>query len=121
METRYRRGGFLGLLAGVLSSMGMFTWGKFDHDTAIQYVALSARASGQAENMYSALWSGLICVAVTVSVSVLTPARPDSKLVGLIRSCAVIPPEGDYPLVHRPIFWAVIVAVGCIMLNIIFW
>ncbi len=114
-------GGFWGLLAGVLSSIGMFTWVKFDHDTAIQYVALSARASGQAENMYSALWSGLICVAVTVIVSLLTPARPDKELVGLVKSCTVIPPEGDYPLIHRPIFWAVIVAVGCVILNLIFW
>src|SRR5450432_192618 len=80
-------GGFLGLLAGVLSSIGMFTWVKFDHDTAIQYVALSANASGQAENMYSALWSGLICVAVTVIVSLLTPAQPESELVGLVKSC----------------------------------
>jgi SSS family solute:Na+ symporter len=114
-------GGFLGLLAGVLSSIGMFTWIKFDHDTAVQYVALSARASGQATNMYSALWSGLICVAVTVVVSLLTKPRPDHELVGLVKSCTVIPPEGDYPLIHRPIFWAVIVGVVCIILNIIFW
>jgi len=114
-------GGFWGLLAGVLSSIGMFTWVKFDHDTAIQYVALSARASGQAENMYSALWSGLICVAVTVIVSLLTTARPDKELVGLVKSCTDIPPEGDYPLIQRPIFWAVLVAVGCVILNIIFW
>jgi SSS family solute:Na+ symporter len=114
-------GGFWGLLAGVLSSIGMFTWVKFDHDTAIQYVALSARASGQAENMYSALWSGLVCVAVTVIVSFMTTPRPDSELVGLVKSCTVIPPEGDYPLIQRPIFWAVIVAVVCVIFNIIFW
>jgi SSS family solute:Na+ symporter len=114
-------GGFLGLLAGVLSSIAMFTWVKFDHDTAIQWVALSSSASGQAENMYSALWSGIICVVVTVVVSLLTPARPDSELVGLVRSCTPIPPEGDYPLVHRPIFWAGVVATVCIILNIIFW
>ena len=114
-------GGFLGLLAGVLSSIGMFTWVKLDHDTAIQYVALSSRASGQAENMYAALWSGIICVVVTVVVSLLTPARPDKELVGLVRACTDIPPEGDYPLIHRPVFWAIIVGVGCIILNIIFW
>jgi SSS family solute:Na+ symporter len=114
-------GGFLGLLSGVLSSIGMFTWVKFDHATAIQYVALSAQASDQAENMYSALWSGLICVAVTVIVSLLTTPRPDSELVGLVKSCTVIPPEGDYPLIHRPAFWATVVAVICIVLNILFW
>jgi solute:Na+ symporter, SSS family len=114
-------GGFWGLLAGVLSSIGMFTWVKFDHDVAIQYVALSPTASAQAENMYSALWAALICVAVTVIVSLLTPARPDSELVGLVKSCTHIPPEGDLPLIHRPLFWAAIVLVVCVILNIIFW
>jgi SSS family solute:Na+ symporter len=114
-------GGFLGLLAGVISSIGMFVWSRVDPHTALSYIALSSNASGMAESMYSALWSCLICVFVTVIVSLLTPARPDSELVGLVRACTDIPPEGDYPLIHRPIFWAVIVAVACIILNIIFW
>jgi SSS family solute:Na+ symporter len=71
--------------------------------------------------MYSALWSGLICVAVTVIVSFMTTPRPDKELVGLVRSCTEIPPEGDYPLIHRPIFWAIVVAVICVIFNIIFW
>jgi SSS family solute:Na+ symporter len=99
----------------------MFTWVKFDHDRAIQYVALSSHASGQAENMYSALWSAIICVAVTVIVSLLTRPKTDRELVGLVRSCTEIPPEGDYPLVQRPLFWAGVVVVVCIILNIIFW
>ncbi len=115
-------GGFWGLLAGILSSIGMFTWYKLDTThTAIAYIALSPDASDMAENMYSALWAGLICVAVTVIVSLCTTPRPDRELVGLVRACTDIPPEGDYPLVHRPVFWAVIVGVVCIILNIIFW
>jgi SSS family solute:Na+ symporter len=114
-------GGFWGLLAGVCSSIAMFTWVKFDHDTAIRYVALSPRASAQAENMYSALWSALICLAVTIAISLATTPRPDRELVGLVKSCTEIPPEGDYPLIHRPGFWAIIVAVGCVVLNLIFW
>ena len=114
-------GGFLGLLAGVLSSIAMFTWVEFDHDTAIRYVALSPTASGMAENMYSALWSGLICIFVTVVVSLLTTPRPDKELVGLVRACTEIPPEGDYPLIHRPVFWAIIVGVICFIFNLIFW
>jgi SSS family solute:Na+ symporter len=114
-------GGFWGLLAGVVSSIAMFTWVKYDHDTAIQYVALSSHASGQAESMYSALWSALICAGVTVVVSLLTEPRPDHELVGLVKSCTDIPPEGDYPLIHRPIFWAAVVAIVCVVFNIIFW
>ena len=114
-------GGFWGLLAGVGSSIAMFTWVKFDHDTAIRYVALSPSASGQAENMYSALWSGIICVVVTVVLSLLTPARPETELVGLVKSCTVIPSDGDIPLLQRPIFWAAIVGIVLVILNIIFW
>jgi SSS family solute:Na+ symporter len=115
-------GGFWGLLAGVLSSIAMFTWVKFDTGTtAISLIALSPHASAQAENMYSALWSGLICVAVTVAVSLVTTPRPESELVGLVRGCTEIPPEGDYPLVQRPIFWGVIIIVICFILNLIFW
>ncbi|MCE0522918.1 MAG: sodium:solute symporter family protein [Methylacidiphilales bacterium] len=114
-------GGFLGLLAGVFSAVAMFTWFKFDHDTAVRYVALSAGASDQAENMYAGLWAGLICFGVTIIVSLLTTPRPDSELVGLVKSCTTIPSEGDYPLIQRPLFWAAIVGIVCIILNIIFW
>jgi SSS family solute:Na+ symporter len=113
-------GGFWGLLAGVLSAISIFTWLRIDPG-AIQYVALSAHASDQAKNMYAALWAALICVAVTVIVSLLTTARPDKELVGLVKSCTEIPPEGDYPLIQRPVFWATAVAVVCVILNIIFW
>ena len=99
----------------------MFLWVKFDHDRAIQYVALSSHATAQAENMYSALWAAIICVVVTVAVSLVTPARPESELIGLVKGSTVIPSEGNYPLIHRPGFWAALVFIGFIILNIIFW
>ena len=113
-------GGFLGLLAGVLSSVGMWAWVKLD-PSALKYVALSSQATGMAENMYRAMWAGVIVVTVTVVVSLLTTPRPDHELVGLVRGCTEIPSEGDYPLVRRPLFWAGIVFVGFVILNIIFW
>ena len=53
--------GFWGLLAGTLSSIGMFIWVKLD-PAALRYIALSAGAKQMAENMYRALWSWIICV-----------------------------------------------------------
>src|SRR5947209_12312425 len=53
-------GGFWGLLAGTLSSIGMWTWVKMDSG-ALRYVALSPYAKDMAENMYRALWSFLAC------------------------------------------------------------
>ena len=44
-----------------------------------------------AENMFRALWSGLICIAVTVVVSLLTEPKPESELVGLVYGCTADP------------------------------
>ena len=71
--------------------------------------------------MYRALWSWLICVAVTVIVSLLTRPKPDSELAGLVYGATEIPDDGDLALFQRPIFWAVIVAAVLIVLNVIFW
>jgi SSS family solute:Na+ symporter len=113
-------GGFWGLLAGTFSSIGMWAWVKLD-PTALRYVALSPNARDMAENMYRALWSCLICFAVTVIVSYMTKARPDSELKGLVYGATAIPHEAEVPLYQRPVFWAVVVATIFVILNIIFW
>ena len=113
-------GGFWGLLAGTGSSVGMYAWVKLD-PSALRYVAMSPDAQAMAENMYRALWSCLICAVVTVVVSLATKPRPDAELVGLVKSVTPIPSEGDVPLYMRPAFWAAVVAVGFVILQIIFW
>src|SRR5438105_3847144 len=85
-------GGFLGLLAGTLSSIGMWAWVKVD-PSALRYVALSAHARDMAENMYRALWSWVVCVLVTIAVSMLTKPKPDSELKGLVYGVTDIPSE----------------------------
>ncbi len=113
-------GGFWGLAAGTASSIGMWAWVKVDH-TAIQYVALSPNAKDMAENMFRALWSWIVCVIVTVVVSLMTRPKPDSELVNLVYGCTKIPSEGHLPLWQRPAFWAGVVGAAFIALNIIFW
>jgi SSS family solute:Na+ symporter len=113
-------GGFWGLLAGTVSSIGMWAWVKLD-PTAIQYIALSPTAKDMAENMFRALWSGIICALVTVLVSLVTKPKPDSELVGLVYGCTSIPSEGHLPIYQRPIFWAGVVAGAFVVLQIIFW
>jgi SSS family solute:Na+ symporter len=113
-------GGFWGLLAGTASSIGMYTWVKLD-PSAIQYIALSSSAKDMAENMFRALWSGLICALVTVVVSLLTKPKPESELVGLVYGCTEIPSEGNLPVYQRPIFWAGVVAAAFVVVQIIFW
>ena len=115
-----RAGGFWGLLAGTLSSIGMWAWVKVD-PSALRYVALSPYAKDMAENMYRALWSWIVCVVVTVVVSYLTQPKPDAELDGLVYGVTAIPHESEVALYQRPAFWAVVVAVVFVVLNLIFW
>jgi SSS family solute:Na+ symporter len=113
-------GGFWGLLAGTLSSIGMWLWVKLD-PSALRYIALSPQAKDMAENMYRALWSWIICVGVTVLVSLATRPKPDAELTGLVYGCTELPSEGHLPWTQRPIFWAGAVLVVFVILNVIFW
>lgn len=113
-------GGFWGLLAGTLSSIGMWLWVKLD-PSALRYIALSPQAKDMAENMYRALWSWIICVGVTLLVSLATRPKPDAELAGLVYGCTELPSEGHLPWTQRPIFWAGVVLVVFVILNVIFW
>jgi len=113
-------GGFWGLLAGTLSSIGMWIWVR-EVPSALAYIALSSNAKDMAENMYRALWSWIICVVVTVVVSLLTRPKEDKELEGLVYGLTPIPSEGNLPLHKRSVFWVVVVGVVFGILNIIFW
>jgi solute:Na+ symporter, SSS family len=113
-------GGFWGLLAGTLSSIGMWAWVKVD-PSALRYVALSPHARDMAENMYRALWSWLVCVLVTIVVSLITKPKPDSELKGLVYGVTEIPSESYVTVFHRPWFWAAVVGVLFVAVNIVFW
>jgi SSS family solute:Na+ symporter len=112
--------GFWGLLSGTLSSIAMWAWVKLD-PSALAYIALSSKAKDMAENMYRALWSWIVCVVVTVVVSYMTKPKPEAELKGLVYGCTEVPHERDVRLWQRPIFWAAIVAVVFLVLQVIFW
>jgi SSS family solute:Na+ symporter len=113
-------GGWTGLLAGTLSSVGMYTWVKIDPN-AVRYVALSMDAQDQAQNMFRALWSCLICMIVTIVVSYMTKPKPDSELKDVVYGLTPIPKTEHVSWFHSPIFWAVVVAAIFVILQIIFW
>ncbi len=112
--------GFWGLLCGTLSSVSMWAWVKVD-PTALRYVALSADAQKLAQDMYQALWSFIVCVIVTVVVSLLTKRKTDAELTGLVYGLTPIPSVGTVPLYEKPLFWAAVVIIIFFILNIIFW
>jgi len=113
-------GGFWGLFAGTMSSVGMYTWVKIDPG-AVRYVALSMQAQDQAQNMFRALWCALIGVLVTVVVSLVTRPKPDAELANLVYGLTPIPKTEHVSLFHRPLFWAAVVGIAFVILQIIFW
>ncbi len=113
-------GGFLGLLAGTASSIGMFVWVQTNPD-ALRYIAMSPNAKPMAENLYRALWSWLICVGVTVLVSMATKPVPMEQLSGLVYGVTPIPHDGSKTIWEKPIFWTVVVIIVFFILNLLFW
>jgi SSS family solute:Na+ symporter len=71
--------------------------------------------------MFCALWCWLICVVVTVVVSLVTKPKPDAELADLVYGMTPIPNEEPVSVFRRPVFWAVIVGVVFVALQIIFW
>jgi solute:Na+ symporter, SSS family len=112
--------GFWGLLAGILTSFGLWLWVKLD-PSALRHVAFSEHAKDMAENIYRALWSLIVNVVATVVVSLFTKPKPDHELKGLVYGLTEVAPEGHFPFFRRPITWAAAVAVGFVLLNILFW
>ena len=115
-----KEGGFWGLLAGTCTAIGLFLWVHFD-PSALRYVALSPDAKGLAEDMYRALWSWLVCVIVTVLVSLATKPKPVSELEGLVYGVVPLPVEHDDHWYQKPIVWAGVIAVLFVVLNVVFW
>ncbi len=116
-----RAGGFWGLLAGTASSIAMWIYTTYGGSAALSRIALSADARPMAETLYRALWSWLICVAVTVIVSYMTTPVPEAELAGLVYGATILPDDGSTSLLQKPLFWAVIVILVFFILNIIFF
>jgi solute:Na+ symporter, SSS family len=115
-----KAGGFWGLLAGTMTAIGLWLWVHFN-PAALRYVALSPDAKVMAEDMYRALWSWLVCVVVTVVVSLATQPRLEAELAGLVYGATRLPEEHDDHWYQKPIVWAGVIAVVFVGLNIIFW
>src|SRR6201996_4389235 len=114
------QGGFWGLLAGTLTSIGLWIWVSKD-PSALRYVALSPDAKEMAENYYRALWAWIMCVGVTIGVSLVTKPRPVSELQGLVMGATVMPAKEKSRWYQEPVFWGGVVAVVFVILNIALW
>src|SRR5260370_41009404 len=98
----------------------MFVANKLD-PRSVALFAPSPPAKALAQDMYQALWSCVICVTVTVLVTLVTKSRPDEELKGLVYSLTEVQQEGRAGLIRRPAFWAAVVLAIFLVLQIVFW
>ena len=113
-------GAFWGLVVGMLSSFLMYLAVKF-HWFAQSIITMSSVQSDMAANFWRAWWAWLICVVVTVVVSLWTKKRPKEELVGLVKGLTKEKRDRDIPFIKRPEFYAIISLIVFILLNIWFW
>ncbi len=112
--------GFLGLLLGIVTSVSLFVWVKFN-PSELASVALSPDAKPMAENLYRALWAFLTTVIVIFVVSLFTKAKPVSELDGLVYGATILPKEEPVPFYRNEYMWAVLAVIIFAILNILFW
>ena len=113
-------GAFWGLIAGMASSFTMYMAVKFDWFNQ-SIITMSSVQSDMAANFWRAWWAWLICVIVTVVISLFTVKKPKGELVGLVKGLTEEKIDRHIPFVKRPEFVAIISFIILIILNIIFW
>ena len=84
-------------------------------------IARSDKAQGMAVNMYTAFWSLMVSIIVTVAVSLVTKPKPDAELKNLVMGLTPLPDEGPCAWYRNPKLWAFAVLVILVAINVIFW
>jgi solute:Na+ symporter, SSS family len=117
-------GAFAGLIAGTAAAMihhGLTL--PLEAHTGIHggwITVIHHYPSDMAQNFYGAIWAFMTNFVIAVIVSLLTKPRPDSELVGLVRSLTRMPSHAHLPWWKRPEALAAAILVGAIAINIFF-
>jgi SSS family solute:Na+ symporter len=82
---------------------------------------LNTYPSELAQAFWTAICAWSACFVVTIVVSVLTRAREEAELGGLVYSLTPRAKEMGLPWYQRPPVLAVIIVLAALVLNVIFW
>ena len=77
--------------------------------------------SSMAQNLWMSIFAWTTCFVVTLLVSLVTRPRREEELHGLVYSLTARVIDSNEPWYRRPAILAVIVAIVCFILNVIFW
>jgi SSS family solute:Na+ symporter len=113
-------GAFTGLLAGTTAAA--LTHGLTVAEGKGGWISLvHTFPSTMAQNFWMAIFAWSVCFIVTILVSLMTPAKPESELRGLVYGLTDVPNDALEPWYRRPLVLAAIVGVALLALNAIFW
>lgn len=118
-------GAFIGLLSGTMAA-------AIHHGITLPHAATAGIKGGwfavthiypseMAQNFWTAIFAWTTCFVVTIAVSLITKARPEAELSGLVYSLTERPKEDRLAWYKRPAVLGVIVLAAALALNIIFW
>ena len=99
-------GGFTGLVAG--TGYGLITY-------------LITLDSGLGASMARAFWAWIVCLAVTIAVSLVTQPKPDNELRGIVWGLTEQKEAKEEAWYKKPWVLAVTVLAITVALNIYFW
>ena len=118
-------GAFLGLLSGTIAAATHHGLTLPQHAVAGVkggwFGALHVYPSEMAQNFWTAIFAWSACFIVTILVSLLTRARDEKELTGLVYSLTARPKEGHLAWYQRPATLGMIVLLMTLVLNIVFW
>jgi len=118
-------GAFVGLLSGTIAA-------AIHHGVTLPHGGVAGIKGGwfavkhiypseMAQNFWTAIFAWTTCFVVTIVLSLVTKARPDSELAGLVYSLTERPKEDRLVWYKRPTVLGAIVLGAALALNIIFW
>lgn len=120
-------GAFFGLLSGTLAAAvnhGL-TLPMYSHPGikgGWLGTVITEYHSEMAQNFWTAIYAFLVCLSVTIIISLLTERKKtDEELKGLVYSLTEKIKETGIAWYNRPAVLAVIVLICAVALNIIFW
>ncbi|MGI8496760.1 MAG: sodium:solute symporter family protein [Gemmatimonadaceae bacterium] len=117
-------GAFTGLISGILGAM-------LHHGLTLPAGGVPGVKGGflgivhtypseLAQTFWTAIVAFFTCATVSVVVSLLTQARPEEELRGLVYALTDRPGDGALPWIKRPVTFAVAVLALTLVLNLIF-
>jgi SSS family solute:Na+ symporter len=127
--------GFWGFLIGILSAIGQWVWihsGPMDNaahwrfDMGAVYkphvaeITRYAESGGFSQNTYMSFWALAVTMVAVVLISLVTEPKTDAELKNLVMGLTPRA-KAEGPLLQRPIFWAGVLSLVLIAINVYLW